>query len=142
MPRPRGSNLSDDSLKTEMERMVLSTPPSPSVNSQQAQTHSSDGRSRRVLPQPPQESPQDIAKRRMQQFRDSLSEPSAKKLRLENANKIVKLERQRQQLINRIKKHKQRIRETMTVVEEEEEEKAAINQQITLLKASMVDDDD
>jgi predicted nucleic acid-binding Zn-ribbon protein len=138
MPRPRGSNLSDDSLKTGMERMVLSTPPSPSVNSQQAQTHSSDGRSRRALPQ----SPQDIAKYRVQQFRDSLSEPSAKKLRLENANKIVKLERQRQQLINRIKKHKQRIREAMTVLEEEEEEKAAINQQITLLKASMVDDDD
>ena len=159
MPRPRGSNLpsgSVDGLVDEIKNVAIaSTSSSQSVQSCSRSIQSSgrsigrelsvspasnDGHSGsgRHLPQ----SPANIAKRRTQEFMSSISESPAKKRRLENVNKIMKLERKREQLLNNIKKRKQRIKEQMAALEEDETSRANVDQQIAMLKAEVISDDD
>lgn len=90
----------------------------------------------RELPQ----SPADMAKRRASAFLSSISESPAKTQRLDNANKIRKLETDRMRLVNRNKKTKQRLRELHKTLTDEELELINIDQAITRLKMEYIPD--
>ena len=85
-------------------------------------------------------SPSDIAKRRASEFTNSISESPAKTQRLDNANKIRKLETDRVRLVNRNKKTKQRLRELHKTLTDEELEQINIVQAITRLKREYIPD--
>jgi len=90
----------------------------------------------RELPQPPA----DITKRRASEFLSSLSESPAKKQRLDNANKIRKLETDRMRLVNRMKKTKQRMRELHKTLTDEELDLINIDRAVARLKNEHISD--
>lgn len=90
----------------------------------------------RELPQ----SSADIARRKASEFLSSISESPAEKQRLDNANKIRKLETDRMRLVNRMKKTKQRMREIYKKLTDEELDLANIDQTIAKLKHEYIPD--
>jgi hypothetical protein len=86
-------------------------------------------------------SPATVAQRRTLKFLSSLSESPAKKRRLDNANRIRKLEVDRGRLVNKLKKMKQRIAEMVNTLKDSELERVRIDQEIAMLKNQRIEDD-
>jgi hypothetical protein len=80
----------------------------------------------------------DIARSLARDFLSSLSESPAKKRRLDNANKIRKLESDRMRLVNRLKKTKERMRELHKALTDQELDLINLDQEITTLKAEHI----
>jgi hypothetical protein len=86
-------------------------------------------------------SPATVAQRRTLKFLSSLSESPAKKRRLDNANRIRKLEVDRGRLVNKLKKMKQRLAEMVNTLKDSELERVRIDQEIAMLKNQRIEDD-
>jgi hypothetical protein len=122
----------DDSSDMEVEHDVF---PPAGTSGCHRQTSSVGKSCGRELPQ----SPADIAKRRASEFLSSISESPAKKQRLDNANKIRKLETDRMRLVNRNKKTKQRMRELHKTLTDEELDLIKIDRAVAKLKNEFPD---
>lgn len=85
-------------------------------------------------------SPADIAQSRARDFLSSLSESPAKKRRLDNANKIRKLESDRIRLVNRKKKTMERMRDLHKALTDQELDLINIDREIATLKTEHIPD--
>ena len=132
-----GSKPSVGDLETNFQSMDMSASVAGSSgNSRGRRSVASSRIGGRELPS----SPADIAQRRTQEFLSSLSESPARKRRLDNANRIRKLEVERGKLVTKLKKIKQRIGEMTVTLMDSELERIRIDQEIAMLKNEQIDD--